>query len=520
MISQRVRQCCNYGLLIAVLFAGGAVSAEDSVDRGPTKALSLTDCLRMALANNLDLVSARQDPMISEQNVMNADAAFDMALTADYTRSESEQELSNQFSLDSSTDDTANVGITKQLGFGGSYTVNLRDSRSIQTGPLVVVDTSYRSSLTGQFDMPLMRGFGSETAQEQLKLAEGNLEISKEQLRVQANSTLESVEAAYWDVAAAIRALGVSDRKLTRAEELLELNRKKVEVGTLAPIEITQAEAEVASNQESLIVAEVTLENAEDELLRLLAVPESDNLWAMAIDTVDEPTFDFREIDLPQVIRTALDRRPEMKNAKQTLINNELSERVARQNVRPQLDLSVSYTATGNNFELGAGPDGIPGTPDDMTVTMGALSEALSEIPDNDNFNWSAGVNFRYPLRNRAAKASYAIAQLNREKSAIDVKNQEQTIRVEVRRAVRDVESGKKRVDAARANVVLQRKKLEAEQKKFENGMSTSFEVLTFQNDLADAELAEIRALIDYNKALVALERVKGTLLEARGLTL
>ena len=129
-------------------------------------------------------------------------------------------------------------------------------------------------------------------------------------------------------------------------------------------------------------------------------------------------------------------------------------------------------------------------------------------------------MTFSYPLRNRAAKANYAIAQLNREKSAVDVKNQEQTIRVEVRRAVREVESGKKRVDAARANVVLQRKKLEAEQKKFENGMSTSFEVLTFQNDLADAELAEIRALIDYNKALVALERVKGTLLEARGLTL
>ena len=155
-----------------------------------------------------------------------------------------------------------------------------------------------------------------------------------------------------------------------------------------------------------------------------------------------------------------------------------------------------------------------------MLNTEASLSDSLSNIPDLDEYQWTATVTYAIPLKNRAAKANFARARLSREQAEVDLRNQEQTIRVEVRRAARAVESGIKRVEAANVNVLLQEKKLEAEQKKFENGMSTSFEVLTFQNDLADAELGQIRALLDYTKALAALERAKGTLLDARGLQL
>ena len=154
---------------------------------------------------------------------------------------------------------------------------------------------------------------------------------------------------------------------------------------------------------------------------------------------------------------------------------------------------------------------------DDVSVREGRLGTAIGEIPDFESYDYSLSVNYSLPIGNRAAKAGYKIATLNREKSEISLRNTEQSIRVEVRTAVRNVTSGSKRVDAARANVVLQRKKLEAEQKKFENGMSTSFEVLEFQNDLSDAELAEIRAIVDYNKSLIALERAKGTLAPGAG---
>jgi outer membrane protein TolC len=152
--------------------------------------------------------------------------------------------------------------------------------------------------------------------------------------------------------------------------------------------------------------------------------------------------------------------------------------------------------------------------------TSADWQESLRNIGNGDVYNWSAGLTYRVPIGNRAAKANFAQARIRRERSQVDAENQSQTIRVQVRKAVRAVDSGIKRIEAARANVTLQAKKLDAEQKKYENGMSTSFEVLTFQNDLADAELRQIRAHLDYINALAGLEKSKGTLLESYGLSL
>jgi outer membrane protein TolC len=170
-------------------------------------------------------------------------------------------------------------------------------------------------------------------------------------------------------------------------------------------------------------------------------------------------------------------------------------------------------------IDVTAGPDGIPGTADDVVVT-GGLTDSYSEIPKFNNYSWSVGLNYAVPLANRAAKATYAIARIGREKDEISLQNTEDLIRLDVRTSVRAVEAGFERVTAARKNVELQQKKLDAEQKKFDNGMSTSFEVFTFQTDLRNAQLSLIQALLDYNKSLADLERAKGTLLESKGLTL
>lgn len=511
------------GIVLASALGDAAVAQGRAEVR-----LSLAECLRMALDNNLDLVAARKDPEISEQNVVVQQAAFDLGIFSDPMHRESEQEISNLFSLNAFKSDEANLGLSQDTSIGANYTVNLDLSRDESTGPQVITDVSYDASLALSATIPLLNGQGKLVNTEQLVLAQGNLDISREELRRQAELTLEQVEGAYWDLVADIRALEVARQALTRAEDLLELNRKKVEVGTLAPIEITQAEAGVASQEEIVIVSETSVENSEDELRRLLAVPAHHSMWESRIAPTSQPDFRPISVSLEQSIATAMDSRPELINARSSLRNDELSERVAKRNLRPQLDLSASYTPQGNNFNTvfvpNDGPDMIPGTIDDgvdaVQETTGTFDEALAEIPDLENYSWSLGLTFRYPIGNRAAKANYSIASLSRQKATINVQNQEQTIRVEVRRAVRSVSSGIKRVDAARKNVELQREKLDAEEKKFENGMSTSFEVLTFQNDLADAELSLIRAALDYIKALAGLERSKGTLLEARGLQL
>jgi outer membrane protein TolC len=498
--------------------AAHSLAPAQAADDGRTPYdLSLDQALRLALENNLDLVSARMDPEIAQLGVDVERANFDPGLGAGLDHAESKQEISNLFSLNESENDSANVSWAQNLNFGADYRVVLDTGRNAASGPLVTTDTTYGAGLDLTFNMPLLRGFGRETTQESLLLARSSHAASREDLRREAQRVLEGTEGAYWDVLAAQEGLRIARLRLKRAQDLLELNRKRVEVGTLAPIEIVTAEAGVAAQEEGVIQAETDILNAEDNLRALLAVPEIDPMWEYRIVAVDRPDFREADIDLAQSIEVAMEQRAEILNARRTVRDRELSERSAKNRVRPGLDLSVNVRPSGNNFETTflPGPDGIVGTPDDVTITesVGTTTEAFSEVPKFDNYRWSAGLTFSYPLFNRAAKANYARSQLNRQKAEVALDGQEQAIRVEVRRSVRALESGIKRMAAARANVASQQKSLEAEQKKYENGMSTSFDVLTAQNELADAELSLIRAQLDFVKAKAALERSKGTLL-------
>jgi outer membrane protein TolC len=400
------------------------------------------------------------------------------------------------------------------LGFGATYDIqiNSRDRdqlfRSINTigGFQDSTEDSLNEDMTLSYSMPLLRGFGKENTQVNVLLARSGLDISSETFRLRAIQTMKATEDAYWNLVAFRAAHEVSKESLKLAQDLYEQNKKKVEVGALAPIDVTQAEAGVASREEDVIVAEATVRNAEDDLRRFMAIPPNDPTWFAVLEPTDKAIYEEREVDFNAAISTALERRPEIINARQTLHDNELSERVAKNGARHQLSLDASVTpSAGDNDQRFESP---PGT---------LISDTNTQ---SDGRNWSVGMTYGYTIGNRRAKANYAISRINREKSELNVRSVEQDIRVDVRVAARAVTSGAKRVAAARSNTVLQRKNVEAEQKKYENGMSTSFEVLRIQTDLSDAQVAEIRAVLDYTKALADLERAKGTLLEARGLAL
>jgi outer membrane protein TolC len=518
-VKYTLKVCLALAAIPALVVAYGTASAVEEDEGYP---LSLDQSLHLALENNLDLVSARMDPEISAEEVRVQDSAFDPTFTAELSTDEREQRPVDPTQPSQRTNVDYSAGVEQLFGFGASYSVEVFANDNDAPG-FNFTNPFYTAGLNVTATMPLLNGFGKEPTQEALLLAQGNLDISRDELRRLAQMTIETVEGAYWDVLAAQEALRVSRQALERAEDLLDLNRKKVEVGTLAPIEITQAEAGVASQEEDVIRSETVVLNAEDELRRLLAVSRDDPVWERPILITDRPEFTPQDIDLDAAIAEALENRPEMATVRQTLRNLELQQRVARKNLKHGLDASVTFVPTGDNDEsfISAGLDGIPGTGDDFIVpVVESKSDAFKEILDVENYFWRVGVTYTLPIGNKAAKARHRIAELNREKGSVDVQNQEQTVRVEVRSAVREVESGVKRVAAARKNVELQEKKLEAEQKKFENGMSTSFEVLTFQNDLADAELSMIQAGLDYARSLIAFERSKGVLLESRGLTL
>ena len=511
-------------LLAAVLAITAFTPVLSQGGEAETVRLSLDQCLRAALENNLDLVSARKDPAIAEQRLFEAGASLDGSITVNgqIGGSEFDQDINNMPNIGSFESDDVNGSLawSQLLGYGATYDVTLNTS-DVQTSSSSIqnilnqfkvrTENNLDENMRLRYSMPLLRGFGKEATQIDVLLARSGVDISNEDFRQQAILTLKSTEDAYWDLVAARAAHEVSLEALKLAQDLYEQNKRKVEVGALAPIDVTQAEAGVAAREEDVIVAEMTVRNFEDNLRRYMAIAPDDTTWFAVLEPTDQASYQERPVDYEEAILVALDRRPEIINARRTMRDRELSERVARNGARHSLTLDASYTPRETESDLSTqtipAPPALPGVP----VTSDSAS---------DGQDWTVGMTYGYTIGNKRAKANYAIARINREKSELGLRNVEQDIRVDVRSAARAVTSGAKRVVAARANTGLQRKTVEAEQKKYDNGMSTSFEVLRILNDLSDAQLAEIRAVLDYTKALADLERAKGTLLEARGLAL
>ena len=504
-----------------------AVRAQDA-DGVP---MSLSECLSQALDNNLDLAIAKQDPKIANYGVTFQKAAFDPLLSAGLShgavRSHTERVLTFypqppfQTSFETrSVSDNGNVSVTQRLNFGASYTVaaqaNTSQPNSVDVtdnlGNLLYNDNLGRPKSWGysiNFTLPLLRGLGKTVNQAQILIAKHDLSMSDRELQRRAELTVQAAINAYWDLLASRKAQEVAEQALKLSQDLYDLNKKKVDVGTLAPIEITQAEANVASNVEGVLRTKLAVKNAEDNLRRVLAVPEHDPLWNKTILPTETPYSEPTTVDQDAAMTTALDRRAEVANAREQIEISKLDEKVAHDGVKHQLDLVADWRRTHAE------------SPETITNHPPAVPQTYSFNPvSRTSPDWTLALRYSYPIANRAAKSNYASAQLNTEKSQITLESITQDVRVEVLQSVRTVETDYERVVAARKNVELQQKKLDAEQKKFENGMSTSFEVFTFQTDLRNAQLSLIQAMLDYNKALADLERAKGTLLEAKGLKL
>jgi outer membrane protein TolC len=522
--------------LALIVAAGTAPAAFAQAEEPGALRLSLEEAVRVALERNLSLSIQQIDPRIAAQSLTIAEAAFDSDIFASASHEESESEPSSAFSALGDESDEILLSWTDPNPLGGQLQTTLSYGDTLTNYSVVALE-EFRfipeqqiASLSATYTQSLLRNFGFEINRTAIEQAKNDLQFSESELRGAIIDTVAAVEQSYWLLSGAERALEVARGSLDLAEEFLGQTRIRVEVGTLPPIDITTAEANVASREESVIIAEKSLEDARDQLRALLRMPIKSPDWQRPLVPAEPPQFEPMEVDLEQSIDNALRLRPEIRQGQLAIKNRVLAERFQRNQVRPDLVFTGTVRALGNSFDyvgtgqfqVTRGPDGIPGTDDDRLVEILAAveqgaSETFREIPDFDNNYWRVQLDFRMPIRNRAAKAAYARARLATEQAELLLEDTEQFVILEVREAVRAVKAAARRVAAARANVVLQRRKLDAEQKRYENGMSTAFAVLEFQEDLREAELAEIRAVVDYNNSLVELGRVDGTLLTQRG---
>ena len=533
--------------------------------------LSLKDAIEMGLKNNLDIQVAEKAPLQREQDVVFQQAAFDPNIGGSAFKSDNSQPSQNftdigAFGTVVAVDSTVNdyrIGFSDPLHWGASYSANLEMTRFTSTSNNAIFPTTYQTALELAYNQSLLRNFGNKANESLIVIAQNNYEVSRSQFRDQVLGVLNLIEDAYWELVFARQDLEVKNESLRLAEELLKLNRIKVQVGTLPPIEITQAEAEVASREQGVIVAENLVRDNEDALRKVLNMPKTSEAWERPITPTDQPEFIERPVNLQDELQQAVSRRPDLEQARLNIKSADTQLAFDHSQRKWDLNFRATYTLQGLSGDVeqktvpvslptacdDSGIDGIPGTLDAgegdgicqpaqpptgsnpggpgeaqtlSTFQFNQFSQgdlqnesfldALEFIRDRDFESWSVSLSMNVPIGNRSADSRYINSRLSKERSEITYQNVLLGAEVEVRTAARAIVTNKKRIEAAEKNVELQRKKVEAEQKKFENGMSTSFQVLTFQEDLTEALGTKNRALVDYRKSLTSMEKAKGTL--------
>ncbi len=462
--------------------------------------LSLQGCIALALKNNLDIQVAGFNPRISDQALIGQQAVFDPSAFLELTRTDNRAPSitsflsSRQFFADFWD---YNTGIRQKILTGGSYELRFNNEyfhpggAIASTGVLTAFSSRFGLTLT----QPLLQGFGFEATETPIRIAVNNSAISREQLRLQVNNTILQVHNAYFDLIFAIRNLEVARQTLKLAQDLVALNQARVRAGVAAPVEVTQAQAQAAAGVQNVILGEKAVQDAGDTLKVIMNLPISGS-WEQQIQPTTPPSSAPISLNLNEGIQKALENRYEYKSAKLDLSNKDLSLRLTRNQLLPNLALTASAFSNGSDTTYGGD---------------------ISSMGSSHFLSYSVGVILTVPLGNRAAKSSYIQAQLTLDQAKTSLKNLELQITQQVRGAVRTVQANAQRIDANRAARVLAEEQLRAEQARLQAGVSTTFNVLQFQTQLSTAEANEIQAITDYNKSLATLDSVLGVALEKQG---
>lgn len=487
----------------------------------PAMPLTLDQAVKMALDHNLDIAVEALNPRTFDFSIAALEAGYRPALTSSFNNGNRITLPNSQLTGVTDKLETASVGwasgVTQNFRrFGSSLSFSFNNNRQDSSNLFATRNPSYTSSLTAAFVQPLLRGFKIDNTRAQLQVTKINQEISEVQLRATVTNTLANVRNAYWDLVYALQAVDVARRSLDLADKLIEDNKTRVEIGTMAPIDVVQAEAEAANRRQVLAQVEATWRTSELVLKRLLVSGTDDVVWRSAINPIDRPTFKPEPIDVTAAVRSALDKRTDLAQARKQLATNDINLRQLVNLTMPALDIAASYGLSG----LGGTQFARSGLGGAVTrVVPGGYGDALGNLKGFDAPNWNIALSLNYPIGASAADANLARARLQQQQTQAQLKQLELQVATEVTNAALNVQNTLRRIEAAAAARELSQRRLEAEQSKFDVGMTTNFFVVQAQRDLSDAQNTELRAQLDYRKSLVDFERVQETSLSRAGIT-
>jgi outer membrane protein len=476
--------------------------------------LSIDEAVRLGLEQNLGIRIQRFDPQIQDVGIALARSSWAPQLSSTLTRNSADQPVT---SILSGTQPVVTTGqfstglsLSEVLPWGASYTANWNNSRFTTTDPTNTFNPRLSSNISLNFTQPLLRNFDIDQIRQQVAVSKKSRELSDIQLQTVVMLTTRNVRNGYWDLVYAINNLKAQQQSLALSQQSLKDNQKRVEIGTLAPIDIVQSQAEVASNEQGVIIAEAQIKQAQDNLRALILDPGVADFWAVNFDPTDAPTYSEQAIDIDGAVRNALDKRSDLHAAKNSLEQGDINIKFYGNQIKPDVNALVNYGAVGiAGVQQTGGFNPFTGQTTPLSSVERSYGAALSDVFGSAYPQWSLGVQIGYPLGANAAHANLARVRLEYDQAQAQLKSLQLQVATQVRSVGRQVQTNQKRVQAARAARELQEKKLEAEEKKLAAGMSSTFLVFQAQRDLALARTAEVQAVSDYNKSLVDFEAVQ-----------
>ena len=505
------------------------------VDTTKERPLTLGEALRMALDNNKDIEVARKTSSMAEFDLKAARGVYEPKLSGQTYYERATAPNVSIFSNNPKTTQgtvVANAGLTGFIPkFGTILTGTFNNSRVTTDNPISILSPQYISSLSFSVTQPLLRGRRFDAQRRGIEIAKRNLELTDTQFLSHTIDTVANVEKAYWDLIFALRNLQVQRDGVTIAKAQLEHNKRLVNEGQLAPIDIVAAETQVATFEQAVYDALNAVNTSENLLKNLIAPTRTDAIWEQAIVPIDSVEQTVPATTLSDALDSAMKNRPELEVSNTQMAINKIDQLYYKELKKPQIDLVASYGTSGvggsqnpnfsTSFPTACNVDPTGPACAQQQANLALLTgNPFRGIFTNRYPTYKVGLNFSVPLFGDKTdgallgKAKVDAARLETQREQI-----EQGIQVEVRNAMQAVRSGEARLRAAAIARENSEKQYASEQRKLDEGQSDIYRVLERQTALIAAKSTELKARTDLNKAIVDLERATGNALKAHGIT-
>ncbi len=494
---------------------------EKAEKDGTALRLSLKDLTKLALQNNLDIAISDTNEALYQQKVVQAFGPYDPTLTlrldADSAKSANTRLETASTLGNFNSNDTAywNASFQQAVRTGGVFQAQWNTRRTDNNQAFSLFTPQYTATTSFSFTQPLRRNRKIDQYRSAIRLANLDIKINDSKFKQKVVETIASIQSQYWDLVSAIRNYDIKRSSVALAQVQLRDNKRKVDVGTLAPIGVTEAQATVAQREVDMITAEETINQAENALRALISNDRNAEIWHKVVIPTESPDFKEYKVELDSAIDTALKNRPELEQFDMSLKQSDINLEKSENDKKWQFDLTGGFGTVGvsgpQSYRTDNSGTVIPQVPLNL---IGGVGNAYKTVFTGGFTNWAVQFQVQIPLRNRGVEAQLAQVKIQRRQTLMQRKSTEQQVQVDVRNAVSRLETSRKQVQTAGVARQLAKEQLDGEEKRFQAGLSQNYLVLQRQNDLSSAQFTELQALITYKKSIINLQKAIYTLLE------